>query len=112
MSDKEELRRLIDVLSEYECKHLLNTVQDIAEGERFWEGDFGLLYNEYVKLRYFKIGHSRSTTQHVEEEAFVPIPIVKSYPGVEQVKLPPPEHFGATLSETLIRRRSQRDYSG
>jgi SagB-type dehydrogenase family enzyme len=111
MSDKERLRELIDVLSEYECRHLLNAIQDITEGERFWESDCGLFYNEYVKLRYFNIGR-HPPAQHVEEDTFVPIPVVKSYPSTERMQLPTPEHPNAILSETLMRRRSRRDYSG
>ncbi len=113
MSNKDELRRLVDILSEDECRHLLNSVRSVIEGERFWEGDFGLLYNEYVKLRYVNIGRSRQIApQHVEENAFVPISIVKSYPNAERVQLLAPEHLSAILTETLAHRRSRRDSSG
>lgn len=111
MSAKDELMRLISVLSEYECQHLFNAVQDITEGERFWEGDFGLLYDEYVKLRYFNIGRNRPRTQDMEEHTFVPIPIVKLYQNAKRVQLPPAEHPRTALLDTLVHRRSRRDYS-
>ena len=112
MSTKDELHRLVNVLSEYECKHLLNAVQDIAEGERFWEGDFGHLYNEYVKLRYFNTRRALPPSLSVEDDAFVPIPIVKSYTDAECLQLPTPNRLSASLTETITGRRSRRDYSG
>ena len=36
MSSREKLKTFIEVLSDYECKHLLSAVQDIMDGERFW----------------------------------------------------------------------------
>jgi SagB-type dehydrogenase family enzyme len=112
MSAKDELHRLVDVLSEYECKYLLDSVQDIAEGERFWEGDFGLLYNDYVKLRYVNISRTPSPIPSVEDDAFVPIPIIKAYAGAQRLQLPASERLNASLTETLTRRRSRRDYNG
>jgi SagB-type dehydrogenase family enzyme len=111
MPAKEELRRLIDVLSEYECSHLMKSVQDVAEGERFWEGDFGLLYDEYTKLRYFKIGHRHPPALSAEDGAFLPIPIVKSYLNAERLPLPNSKPLSATITDVLMHRRSQRDYS-
>jgi SagB-type dehydrogenase family enzyme len=111
MSTKDELLRLISVLSEYECRHLFNAVQDITEGERFWEGDFGLLYDQYVKLRYFIIGRPLPQMQDMEEHTFVPIPIVKLYQNAKRVPLPPAELPRTALLDTLVHRRSRRDYS-
>jgi hypothetical protein len=48
---KQELLELANVLSDYECEHLVRAVKDVAVGERFWEGDVGIFYNEYVKTR-------------------------------------------------------------
>jgi SagB-type dehydrogenase family enzyme len=116
MSVKEELQKLVDVLSDYECGHLLNAVQDIASGERFWESDIGILYNEYVKARYFNVSRNLPNVIPAglvaEEGIFAPIPIVKSYAGASRVELPRPERISATFSETLLRRRSRRDYTG
>src|SRR6516162_10714313 len=49
---KEALHSLVDLLSDYECKHLYSAVNGVVAGERFWEHDAGLFYNEYVKTRY------------------------------------------------------------
>src|SRR5437764_3290690 len=100
MSTKDELLRLISVLSEYECRHLFNAVQDITEGERFWEGDFGPLYDQYVKLRYFIIGRPLPQMQGMEEHTFVPIPIVKLYQNAKRVSLPPAELPRTALLDT------------
>lgn len=116
MSIKEELQRLVDLLSDDECRHLLNTIQDIATGERFWEGDIGILYNEKIKARYFNIGRNLPEIipagPTVKEDYFAPIPIVKSYADAERVQLPIPKRLGQPITETLLQRRSRRNYTG
>ncbi len=117
MSAKEELQRLVDILSDYECAHLLSTVQDIAAGERFWESDISILYNEFVKTRVHNVSSQNipsiiPAAPVVEGEFFVPIPIAKSYTGAPQVGLPTPQRISTVFSETLLSRRSRRDYSG
>src|ERR1700757_1199873 len=113
MSINEELQQLVRTLSEYECKCLLRVVQNVAEGEQFWEGDFGHLYNEYVKLRYFKLPRNRSAVPSSSEEGnFVPIPVTKSYADTVRLQLPRPDPPSVSLIDTLIDRRSRRDYSG
>jgi SagB-type dehydrogenase family enzyme len=113
MAPKEELQQLVHTLSDYECKCLLNVVRDVAAGERFWEGDFGHLYNEYVKLRYFKLPRNRAAVPPISVEgSFVPVPITKSYANADRVPLPSPEPPSRSLADTLMNRRSRRDYSG
>lgn len=107
---KEELHYLIDLLSDYECANLLRVVRDITAGERFWEGDSGLLYNEYVKLRFFRVGRNVPTAPAVDLHAFVPMCITKSYPGAQRVSLPQPPALTGLLKEALLHRRSRRDY--
>jgi SagB-type dehydrogenase family enzyme len=109
---KAELRRLVELLSDYECAHLLNTVRDIAAGEPFWEGDFGLLYNEYAKLRHFRVGSGVPRGPALEQNAFVPMHISKSYAGSQPVSLPPPAAPAEPLHRVLERRRSRRGYTG
>lgn len=106
---KEELHHLVDLLSDYECMNLLRVVRDVATGERFWEGDSGLLYNEYVKLRFFRVGNVPAAPA-VDPKAFVPMCITKSYSGAQRVSLPQPSALTGLLQETLMRRRSRRDY--
>lgn len=111
LTAREELQRLLSVLSEYECKHLLSTARDIAAGERFWEGDIGILYNEYVKIRYRQAGPP-SAEAEVDTGIFAAIPLVKCYPRAQRIQLPAPDRLNAELSEVLSNRRSRRDYSG
>jgi len=47
MTAKDEIARLIDILSEYECGHLLAAFQQVAAGERFWELEISAVYNEH-----------------------------------------------------------------
>lgn len=101
----------MDLLSDQECGHLLDVVGDVAAGQRFWEGDFGLLYNEYAKLRYFKRRHA-PTAPAVEHDGFVPVSITKSYPDAPRVPLPAPAALPAPLGEALSGRRSRRAYTG
>jgi SagB-type dehydrogenase family enzyme len=102
----------VELLSDDECRYLAHTVGDIAAGERFWEGDFGLLYNEYAKLRYFKVGRQAPSAPAVGHDGFVPIGITKSYSGVQHVPLPPAPPLDASLSTALEQRRSRRSYTG
>lgn len=113
MPVRDEIRRILDALSEYECEHLLNTVQNIAAGERFWETAIGTLYNEYVKTR------SNSSTSDLapgapvgEAGIFAPIPVTKSYPSTTWIPLPDAERLNETLAGCLLHRRSRRHYSG
>lgn len=115
MTRKDELHRLVDVLSEYECSHLLGAVGRVVQGERFWEDDIGLLYDQYVKLRRlnFRQGSGIGTKQAAPESAFVPIPVSSaSVNGREQVELPASFSLESSLAATLGCRRSRRDYSG
>jgi SagB-type dehydrogenase family enzyme len=109
-SAHEELHRMVDLLSDDECAHLLSAVSDIAAGERFWEEDSGLFYNEYVKLRYFRVGRNTPTAPSIDHSAFVPMFVTKTYPDATQVPLPRPVPFAARLDETLAQRRSRRNY--
>jgi SagB-type dehydrogenase family enzyme len=115
-SAKEEITRLIGALSDYECAHLLSAFQDVAAGERFWELDISAVYNEHVKTRL--LGPDQPADDvvpagpHPGAGIFAPIPIVKSYPDAARVELPPPGTFTASLADTLLKRRSRRDYTG
>lgn len=117
-SARARLHRLADVLSDYECGHLLNAVTDISAGTRFWEGDFGLLYNEHAKLRYFRIGRNPNTGNSPlvgpppKGGPFIPIPVAKSYPDAPRVEMPPPMDVAGSLGTLLLRRRSRRAYDG
>lgn len=116
MPDKEELQRLIELLSEYECERLLGAVRRVTSGERFWEDDISIHYNEYVKVRYLRPdGDAQSLIPGeptVAETFFFPIPIIKSYVNTPRVTLPAPEHVSADLTTTLAQRRSRREYTG
>lgn len=100
----------MDLLSDDECARLLTAVSDIAAGERYWEEDSGLFYNEYVKLRHFRVRRHPPTAPSIDHSAFVPMFVTKTYQHAAQVPLPPPAPFPARLDETLARRRSRREY--
>lgn len=116
MTAKDEISRLIGVLSEYECGHLLSAFQNVAAGERFWEIEISAVYNEHVKTRLLETEQRAEDVvpagPHEGEGIFAPIPIVKSYPGAERVTLQSPRVLSAPLGETLLQRRSRRDYTG
>ncbi len=116
MTAKDEIARLIDILSEYECGHLLAAFQQVAAGERFWELEISAVYNEHVKTRLLDTGQGTDDVvpagPHEEHGIFAPIPIVKSYPGAERITLPSPRALNASVGETLLQRRSRRDYTG
>jgi SagB-type dehydrogenase family enzyme len=112
---KQELLDLVDLLSDYECEHLLRAVKNVAMGERFWEGDVGIFYNEYVKARYFNYVRNPMAFGSVAPQSgagiFAPIPIEKRYPDAERASLPPPERLATAITDVLLNRRSQRTYT-
>lgn len=114
MTAKENLLAHLELLSEYECQHLIRLVDPVVAGERFWEGDVAIFYNEYVKMRSSNISRNPasfvSTAPVAQEGIFAPIPLVKSYQAADRVSLPPPRHVGAALSDLVVRRRSRRRY--
>jgi SagB-type dehydrogenase family enzyme len=117
MSPKEKLKTFMELLSDDECKHLLSVVQDVMDGERFWEGDIGHLYNEYVKARYFNLSRNLSNIVPAGPSEgngmFVPVPIVKSYPDAGRIALPSAnENLAISLTDALRCRRSRREYTG
>jgi SagB-type dehydrogenase family enzyme len=115
-SAKQELQRLVEVMSDYECGHVLRVIQDIVVGERFWETEVSTLYNEYVKTRSLSSG---SVAPHVipagpasDGGIFAPISIVKTYRDAECIQLPAAMRLSAPVTETMLHRRSRRDYTG
>lgn len=112
---KQELLELVSLLSDYECEHLLRAVKDVAVGERFWEGDIGIFYNEYVKARYFNFVRNPAAfgfaAPQSEGGIYAPIPIEKSYPEAQRVPLPPPVRVTTSITDLLKNRRSRRDYA-
>jgi SagB-type dehydrogenase family enzyme len=111
---RDEIRLLLDTLSDYECEHLLSSMGNVAAGERFWEAGIGTVYNEHVKTRSSH-NPNNDVIPIIPTDGtgiFAPIPIVKSYPGAEAIDLPLIQSVDAGFVDTLSRRRSRRDYSG
>jgi SagB-type dehydrogenase family enzyme len=102
----------VELLSDDESRHMLHLLGDIVAGERFWEGDFGLLYNEYAKMRFFRVGRQAPTAPALDQNGFVPVSITKSYPGAPRVPLPIPPDLPAPVGKALRNRRSRRSYTG
>jgi SagB-type dehydrogenase family enzyme len=115
-SSKQRLIDLVETLSDYECGHLLKTVGDVAAGKRFWEDDAAVFYNEHIKMRALNARlEPSSVTAVIPESAggiFAPIPIVKSYPDAPRVELPHSTPLPVSLTEALLRRRTERTYTG
>jgi SagB-type dehydrogenase family enzyme len=114
MSARDHLHGMVDLLSEYESQHLLRLVDGVVAGERFWEGDVAIFYNEYVKMRSLNVSRNPasfvSTAPIQQEGIFAPIPLIKTYPTADRVLLPPPNHLQEGLSDVIVRRRSKRSY--
>jgi SagB-type dehydrogenase family enzyme len=115
MTAKDDLMQFARSLSEYECAQVVDVFRDVAEGRRFWEGDLGLVYDEYTKLRFFKLGRNPAYAKLLETAGkggpFVPIPVVSSNLDRERTALPVPPELLAPLSDVIRHRRSRRDYS-
>jgi SagB-type dehydrogenase family enzyme len=112
---KQELLDIASLLSDYECEHLLRLVKDVAAGERFWEGDVGIFYNEYVKARYFNYVRNPAAFGSAAPQSaagiYAPIPIEKRYPDAKRIPLPTPERMSASITDLLLNRRSRREYA-
>src|SRR5438105_14860964 len=114
MSTRDDLLALVSTLSDYECSQLMGLVAGTAAGNRFWETDIATLYNETVKFRYFNVARNAAASAPpvpvVEDGIFAPIPILKSYSEAERVALPPAASIASEFGETLLSRRSEREY--
>jgi SagB-type dehydrogenase family enzyme len=135
MTARERLGELVDVLSEHECERIAALVEDTAAGDRFWETDIAIVYNEYVKGRFRDLGPAppQAFAAQPAEQApataipsaepagngsgpsdrgiFAPIPIVKAVESRGRVELPPPRPVELPLGELLLRRRTKRDFA-
>lgn len=123
MSARNELRTLVDILSEDESERLATLVRDTVAGERFWEVDAAVVYNEHVKGRYRQLGGAAPPANGDQPAApaagppvpdagiFAPIPIAKALDTAERISLPEPGELETSLGETLARRRTRRDFA-
>lgn len=115
LSQKAMLRELLEGLSEYECSHLMSLFTNVTKGSRFWEGDVGILYNEYVKAHFFNIGRNTSNVvasgPPAEDGPFAPVPMIKAAGDVERIALPAPRGLEVPFSEVVLNRRSQRNFT-
>lgn len=126
MSARDELRTLVEILSEDESEHLATLVRDTVAGERFWEVDAAVVYNEHIKGRFRQLGGAAPPTngdQPAPQSApaagppapdagiFAPIPIAKALDTAERISLPEPGELETRLGETLARRRTRRDFA-
>jgi SagB-type dehydrogenase family enzyme len=112
---KQALHRLIDLLSEDECAYLRRAAADISDGDRFWEEDVGLLYNEFVKVRYSTYARNPSAFWPVDVAdgggPLAPVPLERSLRNAPRTGLPPMRRLEAQLSDVLRSRRSRRQFA-
>jgi SagB-type dehydrogenase family enzyme len=135
MTPRERLNELIDLLSEHEYEHIAALVDDTAAGDRFWETDIAVVYNEYVKGRFRDLGPAPpqafgaqppeqaaasalpavepagNNSGPSEQGIFAPIPIVKAVESSSRIDLPPPHEVEVPLGDLLLRRRTKRDFA-
>lgn len=133
MTAKEQLGELIDLLSEHECERLAALVEDTVAGNRYWETDIAIVYNEYVKGRLRHLSpappevfgeqppgmppspapgsDSGGDGSGPDEGIFAPIPIVKAIQSMGRVELPAPRTVEAPLGKALGGRRTKRDFA-
>jgi len=115
---KDKLSEYVGLLSDTECEALSPLFQDVAEGERFWERDAAVLYNQHAKARPVVV--KRGVASHknhapgplTHEDLFVPIPVVKTVEHTGEIALPAALPLDARLSDVLAGRRSRRSFTG
>lgn len=109
---KTRLRELLDLLSPYECQHVLDTVARISVGDRFWEDDVAIFYNEYVKARYATyVRNPGAFTEGVSgtNGIYASVPVEKRYNQCEAVRLSKPGELKQNIQDVLTNRRSRRE---
>ncbi len=115
---KDRLTHALTLLSDDECDALTPLFEDVVEGERFWERDVAVFYNQHAKARPIVVKRGVASHQNnapgpvAKEDLFLPIPVVKSVPHGETVKLPAPEPIRGELGALLRSRRSRRSFTG
>jgi SagB-type dehydrogenase family enzyme len=114
-SAQHKLRVLVDLLSELEAERLLPAIDDIVAGERFWQDDAGLFYNEYVKTRHISLarGHTGLISAELGNNGsyYAPVPVPDAHREQGWISLPTPRPIAASLTQLLRDRRSRRDYA-
>ena len=113
----DDLMQLAGLLSDYEREQLLALVTDVVGGERPWEEDVGVFYNDYVKLRSVGIGDDPSLLVPGGDDAddgdgiYAPIPLTcAAAPETAPIDLPVPGEIDLSLTQALLARRSRRDF--
>ena len=111
-ASKRQLLEHIGILSELECERLAPLILKTAYGDRFWEQDAGLFYNEYVKVRYSHyVRNPEVYTPTVSVTANGPsaaLNLKKDYKHCQRIPLPDSAFLGAQLSAVMRERRSIR----
>lgn len=115
MSSKKDAVEIIKSLSEAECKEILFLLNRVQIGQRQWEGDIALAYNEFVKMRGIQIRRGvplQAPNMPSEDDLpSIPLPpITKRYIDQPKIKLPSPLTPSSSLAKVLSQRRSRRDY--
>jgi SagB-type dehydrogenase family enzyme len=116
MSSKKRLLEIINNLSEDECKEISYLLNAANAGNKYWEDDIALAYNEYVKMRIYhmKQGFPLVSPALYTDEGLpsIPLPsIIKKHPTNNVVKLPQPSVPSVEFFHTISSRRSRRDYN-
>jgi SagB-type dehydrogenase family enzyme len=115
---RNSLTELVDLLSDAECEQIAPLFRDVAEGQRFWERDLAVYYNEHAKARPIvakrplKVDRNIAPGPVSAEEHFVAIPIVRRASDDVLLTLPEPRPLDASLTSALSQRRSRRTFSG
>lgn len=116
MTSRERLLQRAELLSDEEIEHVLELFDQIAAGDRFWEGDAGVLYNEYVKMRPTTLPADIDALTPADPSAapeiFAPVPLLPAKDGAMAVELPRSVRPSASLADVLVSRRSRRDFTG
>jgi SagB-type dehydrogenase family enzyme len=110
----EALRDLVETLSDAEAQEILHTVAGVTDGERYWEDDVAVYFNERIKSRRIPDESGGDLTPLIavtDEGIFAPVPVRKEYPAAPRMRLPGAEHLDVGLTDVLRRRRSRREYA-
>jgi SagB-type dehydrogenase family enzyme len=113
---RQRLHSLLRGLTEDECEHLLALVGRVETGERPWEQDVAVFYNDYVKMRRRATNDAPALFSVpgpvTADGIFASVAVSRWFGTAERRALPPPEMLEQAHGRVLATRRTVSQYSG
>ena len=111
---RQRLRQLAKDLTQDECEHLVALVERVETGERPWEQDVAVFYNDYVKMRRRNTdpapGLFAVPGPITEDGIFASVAVSRWFGTAERLPLPPPQTLDQPHGQVVATRRTVSRY--